>query len=324
MPIVADVPASSSSASRGTLKLTVVLNPASGRGTGARRRPELESLLEKAEANARECGREINWRIVQTERPGHGADLARKAVEEGAEIVAAAGGDGTYGEVVNGIAGTDAILGILPFGTGNDFSRHLGLGTDLAKAVETLFNGVAKPIDIGRVNDRYFINVAGCGFDAVVAARVNHGFRLLHGTAAYVAAVITSLIKFKPAPFKICVDGEAWETKAYLCSIANSQSFGGGMKIAPGARIDDGLLDICILGDAGKLEFLTAFPRVFKGTHVTHPKVTMLKASHITVESEPAMPILVDGEVMGRTPVEFTVQPGAIRVMQPVQMEGSA
>jgi diacylglycerol kinase (ATP) len=116
---------------------------------------------------------------------------------------------------------------------------------------------------------------------------------------------------------EIEVDGETLELDAMLCSIANSQSYGGGMRIAPDARIDDGLLDICILGDAGKIEFLRAFPRVFKGTHVTHPKVTMLKGKRIRVKSSPDLPVLIDGDVLGRTPAEFEVIPGAIEVMMP-------
>ncbi len=296
-------------------KIVVVLNPAAGRGQGARRRAEVERLLERAAGPA--C-----CKMVETREPGHGTALAAEAAAAGADIVAAAGGDGTLGEVVNGLAGTPARLGLLPLGTGNDFGRCLGLGNDLERAVDTLFHGEPRPVDLGRTLDRWFINVAGCGFDAVVAERVNRGFRHVRGTAAYVAAVLQSLISFRAARFRLTVDGEGRELRAMLCCIANSQSYGGGMRVAPEARIDDGRLDICLLKECGRMEFLRAFPRVFRGTHVTHPKVEMLRARTLRVESDPPMPVLVDGDVVGTTPADFTVHPRAIEVMAPRQVRG--
>ena len=126
------------------------------------------------------------------------------------------------------------------------------------------------------------------------------GFRHLRGTAAYVAAVYQSLMRFRAARMRVTVDGEARELRGMLCCIANSQSYGGGMRVAPEARIDDGLFDLCLLADATKWEFLCAFPRVFRGTHTTHPKVTMLRGRVIEVESDPPLPVLIDGEVTGR------------------------
>jgi diacylglycerol kinase (ATP) len=292
--------------------VVVILNPAAGRGQGARRKAELELALDQASED--QTG---DWRIVETSAPGQGSKLAAAAAAGGATIVAAAGGDGTYGEVLNGIIGTGAKLGIIPLGTGNDFSRNLGIGTDIELAVQTILHGIAKPVDVGTVNGRRFINVAGCGFDAVVADRVNRGFRHLHGSAAYVAAILQCLLQFKPAMFHIVADDRAIDTQAMLCTIANSRSYGGGMLIAPDARIDDGLFDLCILAKAGRIEFLRAFPRVFKGTHTTHPKVTMLQARTVLIESDPPMPVLVDGEVIGKTPAKFTIEPSAIQVMAP-------
>jgi diacylglycerol kinase (ATP) len=246
-----------------------------------------------------------------------GTRLAAEAAAAGADIVAAAGGDGTYCEVVNGLLGTDAIMGILPLGTGNDFSRHLGLNTDLDHAVDTLFKGAPKPVDVGETQGRYFLNVAGCGFDGAAAERVNRGFRQLHGTAAYVAGVLQCLITFKPASFRITLDGETIARRAMMCTVANSSSYGGGMMVAPNALIDDGLFDICLLKEFTKPEFIWNFPRVFKGTHTTHPKVEMRRAEHILVETDRPLPVLVDGDVVGTTPVEFKMHKHAIRVMTP-------
>jgi diacylglycerol kinase (ATP) len=260
----------------------------------------------------------VHWEIRETSAPGDGVKLAAEAAALGADLVAAAGGDGTLGEVVNGLAGTGTRLGVIPLGTGNDFVRTLGLrADDLPGAVHTLFHGTPKPIDLGRCGDRWFLNVAGCGFDAVVAERVNRGFRRLRGTSTYLAALCQSLLAFRPAAFTLTLDGETRTQRAMLCSVANARAYGGGMLIAPDAQLDDGLFDVCLLGEVGTLEFLRAFPRVFRGTHTSHPKVTMLRARHVRVESDPPLPVFVDGEVIGRTPTEFTLAPRALEVMTP-------
>src|SRR5258708_4052951 len=207
-------------------RVTVILNPAAGRGQGRARRPEIEKLLAGAAAAS---GPDAAWTILETTAPGSAATQAAKAVEDGADVIAAAGGDGTCGEVVNGIVGTGARLGIVPLGTGNDFARMLGVAGDLPKAIDVLFHGRPTPIDLGiarwqgqvagadaltlnaqrsTLDGRWFINVAGCGFDAVVAERVNRGYRRLRGTSAYVAAVIQCLMTFRAAQMRIIVDRE--------------------------------------------------------------------------------------------------------------------
>lgn len=297
--------------------LTVILNPTSGRGKGARRRSELERLIADAVARfvpdkgqAKPC-----WEIRETTAPGDGAALAAEAVARGADVVAAAGGDGTCRDVVNGLVGMGARLGVLPLGTGNDFARTLGIGADLERAVETLFSGVPMPVDLGRAQDRYFLVAGGCGFDAAVTARVNRGFRYLRGTAAYVGAVCDCLRTFRPAQMRLTLDGQAREVCAMLCTVANAPMYGGGMKIAPDARLDDGLFDICLIGSVGRIEFLRTFPRVFRGTHVTHPKVTMLRARQVRIETETPLPVFADGDVIGTAPVEFTLEPHAVSVL---------
>jgi diacylglycerol kinase (ATP) len=297
-------------------RIVVIFNPASGPGHGQNGRNGLERLFAREVAALAEVDR-VNWEIRETTAAGHAVTLAKQAADEGAGIVAAAGGDGTLSEALNGLVNSTSTLGVIPMGTGNDFARHLGIGTDRRLAVRTLLCGVPKPIDIGRTQGRWFLNVAGCGFDAVVAERVNRGFRFIRGTAAYIAAVIETLRTFQAADMRVTLDGETVELRAMLCSIANASYYGGGMHIAPDARLDDGLFDVCLLAEAGKMEFLSAFPRVFKGTHTTHPKVTMRRARHVRIESDPSMPVLVDGEVVGKTPVEFVLVPGAIQVMTP-------
>jgi len=292
-------------------RIAVILNPGAGRGQGARRRTELEALLRSWTARAADA----EWRIVETTAAGTAGALAGQAVEQGANIVTAAGGDGTLNEVINGIVGSGAICALLPLGTGNDFARHIGLNTDLDRSVRNLFEGQPQPVDLGRAGDRWFVNIAGCGFDALVAERINRGVRHLHGAAAYVVAVCQCLRTFKAAQMSLVLDGRQMETRAVMCSVANASSYGGGMLVAPGAKIDDGLFDICLLLDAGRIEFLRAFPRVFKGTHISHPKVTMLTAAEISINSVPPLPILIDGDVVGTTPVTFTMHRHALQML---------
>lgn len=295
---------------------TIVLNPTAGRGRGSSGRAVLEALIKKSVAEL-PAPSAVTWEIVETERSGDGIRLAQQAVERGANVVVAAGGDGTLGEVVNGMAESNAALGLLPMGTGNDFARNLGLQGNLERAVHTLFHGTPQPVDLGRTGNRWFINVSGCGFDALVAERVNRGFRHLHGTSAYLAAVMQTLIKLRPAEMRLTLDGETQSLRGVLCAVANAPMYGGGMKIAPDARINDGWLDVCLIGDAGRLEFLRAFPRVFAGTHLSHPKVTIFRARHVAIESDPPLPVLVDGEVTGTTPIEFTLHPAALTLLMP-------
>ncbi len=300
-----------------SVKVVVILNPVAGRGAGNRARPKLEASLARLAAASR---LPVCWQVIETSARGDGIEIARRAASDGADVVAAAGGDGNIGEVANGLAGTRARLGIIPLGTGNDFARALGLHGSLDLAVRTLVEGRSRRIDLGRAGERYFINVAGCGFDAVVASRVNRGFRLLRGTAAYVAAVLLTLMTYRPPRMRIIVDGEQQDLRAMLCCIANSTSYGGGMRIAPDARIDDGLLDVCILKEAGAWEFLRAFPRVFRGTHTTHPKFSTRTAPRVIVMTDRLMPVLIDGEaiqLIAGTPITFEVVPKAIEVMMP-------
>ena len=301
-------------------RAVIVLNPAGGHGRAGRQRPELEWLLKAASARQPSEDR-LEWEIVQTTAPGAASGIAARCAAEGADIVAAAGGDGTLNEVLNGLIGSRATLALLPLGTGNDFSRTVGLYGSLKCAVDTLFTGTPRPIDVGRIAERYFLNVAGCGFDAVVAERANTGPRWLTGAPAYIYAVLQTLTRFRAAEFRLTIDGIERTQRAMMCSIANAQTYGGGMRIAPTARLDDGLFDLCILAEAGTLEFVQAFPRVFQGTHTTHPKITMLQARHVRIESTPTLPLLIDGEVIGTTPAEFTLLPSAIEFLFPSPLE---
>ena len=150
-----------------------------------------------------------------------------------------------------------------------------------------------------------------------MAERINHGYPRLRGTSAYLAAVLQTLASYRATDLRIDVDGQSSRRRAMLCAVANATCYGGGMRIAPNALIDDGLLDVVVVGDVGTVGFLRSFPRVFKGTHLSHPKVTALTGELVLIESDRPLPVLADGEIVGKTPVSFKILPRALTILSP-------
>ena len=297
--------------------IAVIFNPAAGRRRIAR--AQLQHKLESFEGAT-------PFEIAETSSAQSARELAAIALENGAQTVVAAGGDGTLGEVLNAVYKSGAKLGVLPLGTGNDFARTLGLGTDLELAIATIFGGNCRTIDIGRATygdeSRLFLNIAGCGFDALVARRINARrthplWRHIGGVAAYLAATALELQRLRATRLRLKLDGELVDKRALLCAIANAQSYGGGMKVAPAARLDDGLFDICLIKDATRLEFARAFPGVFRGSHVDHARVEMLRARRVEIWCDRDWPVLVDGELWGAPPMTFEIVPAAIEILAP-------
>ena len=295
--------------------IAIIFNPVAGRGRISR-----DALHAKIKRHAGA----MPFEIAETQSPSQARALARVAISHGATIVAAAGGDGTLGEVLNAVHGTRARLGVLPMGTGNDFARTLGIGTDLDGAIQILFGNHTRTIDIGRAThgeqSRLFLNIAGCGFDSLVARRINAGrahlfWKHWRGVAAYLAASAIELRRLRAARLRLNLDGELLDTRALLCAIANAKSYGGGMQVAPNAQLDDGLFDICVIQDASKTEFMRAFPSVFKGNHVHHPRVMMRRARKVELWCDRPWPVLVDGELVGTAPMAFEIVPRAVEVI---------
>ena len=292
-------------------KAVIVLNPVAGRGRGLRAAESVERAVRLALGPTCSVSRRLT-------SPEEGAEeLAREAVREGADLIIAAGGDGTLHGVVNGAAGAPATVAQIPLGTGNDFARAVGIPARPAEAAGVLASGHAALVDLGKLGNQLFINAAGCGFDAAVAERVNRGFRSLGGPSAYIAAVIATLLSYRATVMTITVDGQRVERRAMLCAVANGTGYGGGMRLAPEARWDDGMLDVCIVAECSRIEFLRAFPQVFRGAHTHHPKVQMLRGKRMTVESDPPVGVLVDGEITGTTPVIIETVPSALRFVVP-------
>lgn len=297
------------------MRYALIRNPRSGRGASAKAWPAIEARLQGALAGH-------NLSVEETTGPGSAIAQAKRFADQGFDVVIGAGGDGTISDVTQGLVGTEAALGVLPLGTGNDYCRMIGIGPDIDLAIDALAADRRLRIDLakwslGSGENGYSLNVAGCGFDAVVADRVNRGFRRLRGTTAYIAAVLQSLSSYRPTELTITADGETIQCKAMLCAVANCSSYGGGMKIAPNASLQDGLLDLVLVGELGRIEFLMNFPKVMKGAHITHPKVVCRTAKRVEIRSDSPVPYLVDGEVLPPGDFAIEIVPAALTAVVP-------
>lgn len=284
----------------------LIVNPTAGRGHAGKQVREIATRL-------RQYGlTDIVWR--HTTARGHACALAREAAQQGVPLVVAVGGDGTLHEVVNGLLGTSSSLGLIPFGTGNDFARALGLHGDLDAACRAAAQGSTRLFDVGTVlgqgmdSPRHFLVICGTGYVAQTARTVNAGIRFLSGAAAYVLGAILTLRTFRPFQLTLTLDDAPPQvSSAMFVSLCNTETTGGGMKIAPGARADDGLLDICLVRAVPKTTLLYQLTQVFAGRHVGHPAVSMLRASRVRLDADPPQPLLIDGEVVGTTPATVTL-----------------
>ena len=313
-----------------TVQTRLIVNPVSANAKTAGRWPPIQEFL-------RTQG--LAFDHVVTERSGHATELASKAVAEGCTLIVAVGGEGTMNEVVNGLvspAGTvppDVALGIIPSGTGTDFVRTLGIPRDPLQACQRLLRAETRAVDLGEVEyapldspssqasaqtgrqRRYFINVAGLGFDGEASERVNRSSKALGGTITYLSSLFLTLVSYQNKHVELTLDGQtAPRRRLNSVIVSNGCYFGGGMRIAPHADLQDGLFDVIILGDLHKLEFALNVPKVYNGTHLTHPKVEEYRAREVRVVSQERMLIQADGELVGMAPATFRLLPQAIRV----------
>ncbi|CAN7441847.1 YegS/Rv2252/BmrU family lipid kinase [Knoellia sp. LjRoot47] len=293
------------------LRVGLVINPTAGKNTGARIGREAASLLAAA-------GHDI---VDLSAMDGaHALERGRAAIRDASvDVVVVAGGDGMVHLGVNLVAGTDVPLGIIAAGTGNDNARELGLPVrDAAKAVERITRGATRRIDAARVIDphgdpRWFVGVLAAGFDAVVNERAN-GWRWPKGQMRYNLAIARELGVFKPIPYVVEIDGTRHETKAMLVAVANGPAYGGGMKVVPEASYDDGMLDVLILHEVSIPTLLRVFPKVFKGEHVSHPAVEILRGRRVRLEAK-GIVSYADGERFEPLPLDCEVVPGAVTVL---------
>jgi diacylglycerol kinase (ATP) len=205
---------------------------------------------------------------------------------------------------------------VIPAGGGNDAARSLGLPPrDPLAAAALLPRLRRRPADLARVGERSYLVVAGAGFDAEVNRVANQRLAWARGRARYAGAVLVELAVGRPAGFRLTLDGQAHQLRGWLVAVANTQSYGGGMRIAPDARLDDGRLDVVVIGDIGKADFLATFPKVFSGRHVDHPAVAVHRARRVELAADRSLAVYADGEPAGALPAVFEVHPAAIAVL---------
>ncbi|MBA7682710.1 Diacylglycerol kinase [subsurface metagenome] len=296
----------------------VIVNPVAGAYSTRRKWRHISRLLKHVG---------LSFDYEYTEGVGHAIELARVAASNGYRYLVAVGGDGTVNEVANGILGStgsgSTMLGIISTGTGSDFVRSVGIPRDYTRACSFLTSSRRLLIDVGVVEykskgrslQRFFVNAAGVGFDAEIVKAMEHWPKHFGGTVPYLAGLLRSLFSYRNKTVVIRV-GSKVETKRVLSVVvANGRYFGGGMHIAPRAELNDGLLDMVAIGDVGKFELVKALSMVYKGTHITHPKVSMEKATHIIIDSPEKLLIQADGELLGEAPMSFWLMPSALSIV---------
>jgi YegS/Rv2252/BmrU family lipid kinase len=291
----------------------VVVNPAAGGGRTGRRWASLRERLHRLG---------LAFEAAETSGPGTATTLAHEAALGGWPLVVAVGGDGTVNEVVNGLTDPEgrplAALGVILTGRGRDVGRSLGVPADAETAARRLVHGEEVRVDLGAAEwaggaRRYLVNTAGAGFDAVVARRVQA--RGGSGTVPYVLGILGALRQHRPVPASITLDDRPlWTGSMTAAVVANGPYYGGGMKIAPAADPGDGALDLVILGDLGRGELLAWLPTVYRGAHLRNAKVTTARGRAVVIHTDPPVPVHLDGEAVGVTPVRMTVRPGALRL----------
>lgn len=287
----------------------MIVNPVAGGGKTLRFLPRIKRWLSES-AN--------QFLLSIPKSPEEMRAEIMKAPGRGIEAILLSGGDGTVHQALPAIAETDLPLGFLPCGRGNDFARNIGLSMDLKNNCSFLSTPSLRRLDLPSINQKIpFVAIAYVGFDSEVNRLANAHQGYFGGTLGYIICVLKALKHFKPFEVEITIDDRTWKERVMMVSIANAPFYGGGMKIAPQAIMDDGVLDICIVKEISKLELLRQFPKVFKGTHITHPKIMMSSGRKIKIVSDEERELFADGEHAGKLPAECTIGSQTIRVLAP-------
>jgi YegS/Rv2252/BmrU family lipid kinase len=248
-----------------------------------------------------------------TEGVGHARELAKSAVRRGARLVLAWGGDGTINEVASALAFDDVPLGIVPAGSGNGLARELGVHPRAEKAIADALQAVPRQMDVGEIDGHLFANIAGIGFDAHVASRFATASR--RGFIGYAGITVRALRSYRPQHYTVTIDGIETAHRAVLVTIANSAQFGNNARIAPGARVDDGELDLVVFEERSRLATVCQLPRLFNNTVERAPGCTIRRIRAVTIESDRPMTYHVDGEpIDGGTRLRARIHPGALMV----------
>jgi YegS/Rv2252/BmrU family lipid kinase len=288
-------------------RLSVIVNPSAGGGRAGLVLNEVREAL---------TGLGLEHHVEPTRNLEHAAELARMAAEAG-EVAVALGGDGLLGAVAGELKYSEGVVGVLPGGRGNDFARVVGIPHEPRAACEVLASGTVRELDLGAVGSRTFIGIASCGFDSE-ANRIANETRLVRGNLVYTYGALRALAAWQPAMFEIKLDGGEPQTfTGYTVAAANSKAYGGGMLLAPDASLEDGLLEVVMVGAVRKLRFLRLLPTVFKGEHVRQPNVQVLRAREVEISAQRPFNMYADGDPIAELPVTVRALHRAVRVIVP-------
>jgi diacylglycerol kinase (ATP) len=285
----------------------IIINPIAGGASAgaARARAQLALAVVDQHGDPAE--------VLLTERVGHARELAKSAVGRGARLVLAWGGDGTINEIASALAFDEVPLGIVPAGSGNGLARELGVDPRPEQAIADALQAVPRPMDLGEIDGHLFANIAGIGFDAHIASRFAAATR--RGFVGYAGITARALTSYVPQHYRVTIGGVETTHRAVLVTIANSAQFGNNARIAPGARVDDGELDLVVFEERSRIATLCQMPRLFNGTVARVRGCTIRRIREVTIESDQPMAYHVDGEpVAGGTKLRARIHPGALMV----------
>ena len=297
-----------------TNETVFLVNPASDNGATGRRWPQLAHTA---------AGLGLTGDALLSERPDQLGGLAREAVDGGARLLVVVGGDGSVNEVINGIAGREVDVAVIPRGTGWDFARSHAIPRRGEDAIGVALGGKTRQVDLGRVSyrswagadeTRWFANVASVGMSGAIAQRANETTKALGGKASYLLATLSVFARWRVDDVHVSVGEEARVGRMHDVIVAIGPYLGGGMKICPDAQTDDGLFDVLLIGDLTKRDLLLTLPKTYRGTHLPHPKAEVLGGTTVVVDAPSRVPIQLDGEQPGTTPARFEVVPRALRL----------
>ena len=289
-----------------TRSFVLLANPASGGGRALKALPAVMAELDALGAS---------HRTVTTRSSDHAAEEAAKAATDG-DTVAALSGDGLLRPIAGALKGTEAALALIPCGRGNDFARVLGVPKDPAQAARLAVQGVERLVDVASVDRTPYLGIASLGFDSD-CNRIANEAKLVKGSSVYVYSALRALASWKPASFRVTVDGERHELSGYSVAVGNSRAFGGGMMLLPHAELDDGKLDVLMVSDSSKLTYLRGLVNVFNSAHLDSPHVMLARGSEVEVESDRPFVVYADGDPIGATPATMRVEARCLRVIVP-------
>ena len=287
-------------------RLALLVNPAAARGKALRAVPKVEAELKRMGTP---------YRVVRSDSGDHAKQLARAMAENG-EVVVAVGGDGLVGTLSGALSECNGTLAIVPCGRGNDFARVLEIPTDPVEAARLAAHGTERPLDVGRVDGKAFVGIASFGFDSD-CNRLANETKLIRGNLVYAYSALRTLATWKYARFSISIDGEPHEFSGYSVAVANSKAFGGGMYLAPDAELDDGKLDVVMVGEQSKWGYLRGLAKVFKGTHLEDPAVSIARGEVVEIDADRPFTVYADGDPLAALPATVTVARKTLRVIVP-------